>query len=99
MASDLYRAKSFLVLTIKLGEITEEELRENPAGTWEPGMLPARLKGCAALIVREIDPIYCLELREHSIDCIQTPEEIITNIVVRFLDREYRKASDSCCCP
>ncbi len=99
MASDMYRAKSFLVLTIKLGEITEEEFRENQAGTWEPGTLAARLNGCSALIVREIDPIYCTELREYSIECIQTPEHIITNIVVRFLEREYRRASDSCCCP
>ena len=101
ISRDFKKAKGFLILTVKLGAIAEEEMKWNPAK--EPEMsretLASMIKGCSILIVRTMDPNYCEELKEKSIECILTKEDIITNIMVHYLENEFRKASDTCCCP
>jgi predicted Fe-Mo cluster-binding NifX family protein len=101
ISTDFRKAKGFLILTVKLGAISEEEMKWNPAGEQEISRetLASRIKGCSVLIVRAMDPEYCMELKENFIECILTKEDIITNIMVHYLENEFRKASDTCCCP
>ncbi len=89
-----------MIWTVNLGKITEEEIRRYPEGKpAEPGELVSRLNGCSVLIVADKDPICRPELADHRIKCVVTGESLLTNIMVSYLDQEYRRASDTCCCP
>ncbi len=101
ISPDFRKAKGFLILTVKFGELTDETMQWDASGEPElsPEGLLAGIRGCSVLIVKKIDDLFCRILGDNAVECIITKEEIITNILVRYLENEFRKASDTCCCP
>jgi predicted Fe-Mo cluster-binding NifX family protein len=93
-------ADEFLILTIVLGEIVEEEIRRRQ----EPGKIDldqtfSQLLDCSLIVIREISESSANYFRSRSIRIMRTEEEIITSIIVHYLEHEYRDASNTCCCP
>jgi predicted Fe-Mo cluster-binding NifX family protein len=100
MAPVFETCESFLILTIILGEIIEEEVR------WrhEPGKMNleeifSQLSDCSLIIAGEISESSMRFSRDKSIPVIRTKEKIVTNVIVHYLEHQYREASDTCCCP
>jgi predicted Fe-Mo cluster-binding NifX family protein len=90
----------FLILTIMLGEIVEEEIRQRQEpGKIDPDQIFPQLLDCSLIVVREISESSAQYFRSKSIRIMRTEEEIITSIVVHYLEHEYRDASNTCCCP
>jgi predicted Fe-Mo cluster-binding NifX family protein len=100
IASSFETCDEFLILTIMLGEIVEEEIRQRQ----EPGKIDLyqtfpQLLDCSLIVVREISEPSTKYFRSKGIRIMKTEEEIITSIVVHYLEHEYRDASNTCCCP
>ncbi len=100
MIAPLYEHSSgFLVFTVELGEIMQEELRWNNDMPDQSKPLYYQIADCTHVIVNNIGEPSCTSLLNHGITCLKTGEKIITNAAFRFLSEEIRKASDTYCCP
>jgi predicted Fe-Mo cluster-binding NifX family protein len=100
VAPDFEGARGFLFFTVALGEITHQEWCPSA----RPGNLPVEekvsaLSDCSGIIVRNIQSSSSRLLQDHGIPVIRSGGEIITNVIVQYLEREYRSASNTCCCP
>jgi predicted Fe-Mo cluster-binding NifX family protein len=90
----------FLILTLTGGEIIKEEIRRNSQpGPVEIQRAFSQVSDCSVIIAREISESSAQFFKNKSIPIIRTKEEIITNILVHYLENEYREASNTCCCP
>lgn len=101
VAPDLGQADAFVVLTIQGGEIVHEELRKitrNINAGDGMGFL-APIHDCSAVILNKQDEEYCKLIRENRLDCYPTEEILVTNAILRYLEHEYLKESNTCCCP
>jgi predicted Fe-Mo cluster-binding NifX family protein len=100
MAPAFETSRGFMVLTLKLGEIVEEEMRpfRNP-GNEVSGDLISQVSDCSTVIVRNITENSMQFLCENKIAVHRTKEEIITNVIVHYLEHQYREASNTCTCP
>ena len=101
IATDLGHADAFLVFTIKGEEIVNEELRKNRLNTYfnkEKGPL-ALIEDCSAVLVNNVDVLFCELIRENHMQCIATGETLITNVILHYLKQGYREESNTCCCP
>jgi predicted Fe-Mo cluster-binding NifX family protein len=100
MAPSFENSEKFLVLNVVLGEIIKEEIRwKREPDKWTVEDIAAFLSDCSQVVVRRISESSSLLLSDKGIRVIRTNEEIITNIIVHYLEHEYREASDHCCCP
>jgi predicted Fe-Mo cluster-binding NifX family protein len=90
----------FLILTLIGGEIVKEEIRRNSQpGPVEIEKAFSQVSDCSLIIAREISESSAHFFKNKNIPVIRTEEEIITNIIVHYLEHEYREASNTCCCP
>lgn len=101
IAPYLGRPKGFLVLTIELGEIVNEEIRWNILSdilTSEDGYM-YNLKDCSVIIAQEISDRVCKWLKLKQIQVICSKEVIITKIVMDYLTTTLVRESNTCCSP
>lgn len=101
IAGDLGQADAFLVFTIKGEEIVFEELRKNRFDAnvdKERGPLEL-ISDCSTVLVNNMDLLFCELMRANHMECIATEETLITNAIIQYLEHQYRKESNTCCCP
>jgi predicted Fe-Mo cluster-binding NifX family protein len=100
MAPALETSDGFMILTLMLGEIVEEEIRSfhNP-GKEDSGDVFSQVSDCSMVIVQNITESSMQSLCEKNIAVFRTKEEIITNVIVHYLEHQYREASNTCTCP
>jgi predicted Fe-Mo cluster-binding NifX family protein len=100
MAPDFEHSERFLIMTIVLGEIVDQEMRHSHgSGKAHLEKTVTALSDCSGLIVRNISDASAQFLTDNGIPVISPEAEIITNVIVKYLERGYRVASDTCCCP
>ena len=101
ISPDFIQAKGFLILTIELGAITREEMLWNTENDNHGSLegLPIALNDCQTVMVNDIGPVTNGLLSMQKKEVIRTPESIITNAYVQFMDNTIRKKADTCCCP
>jgi predicted Fe-Mo cluster-binding NifX family protein len=94
-------AKGFLVLTIQLGELIQQEMRWNlPNGLTTAEEKSFRnLADCDKVIVREIGYNQRNDPRLQKKEVITTEETIITNVLIQYLQNMVQKEANTCCCP
>jgi len=98
---DFGKADTFLIVTIQSGEVMDEELRKNRLNTYmekKKGPL-VLISDCTVVLVHKMDTVFCKLLQENHIEYIKTDENLITNAILRYLEHEYRKEANTCCCP
>ena len=101
VAQQFSSAKGFLVMTIQLGEIVQQEMRWNST-TDTSGSNDApdpNLMDCDTVIVHNKginSKIYFLSLQKEIID---TDETIISKALLKYLNKSLLKESNVCCCP
>ena len=93
--------KGYLILTLACGEIVSEEVRWNKSAcnSCHENNTLDKLKDCSFFIVKKIpnDPDE-LHLSK-SVEVIISKEEIITNIIIEFINTTLRRESNTCCSP
>jgi predicted Fe-Mo cluster-binding NifX family protein len=101
ISADCNQANGFLVITIQLGEIVKEEIRENKTGE-----IPISVSGqlsmisdCKSVIVHETDTAFASLLERNNKEVVLTRELFITNAYVHYLENNLRKEANTCCCP
>ena len=100
MAPSFEISDGFLILTIEFGEIVEEDIRwKQDSAKMNISETVSQLSDCSVIVVREISEPGIQFFRNKSIDVFRTEEEIITNVIVHYMEHQYREASDHCCCP
>jgi hypothetical protein len=101
VASQLSPVKGFLVMTIYLGEIMNQEMRWINANgnVADEEKILSYLADCDRVLVREITGRQKEILLSDSREIIPTGETIITKAILSFLDLSLRKETNSCCCP
>jgi predicted Fe-Mo cluster-binding NifX family protein len=100
MTRTFEQAKGFLIFDVELGQLANVEMIWNKAGyndSAESFLQP--LSGCAAAFAGDFNQDLAKVLRQKGIDPICTSDEIITNLIVHYIENDLRKASDCCCCP
>jgi hypothetical protein len=93
--------KGYLVLTVKGGEIINEELRWNKLSdmlTSENGFLH-NLVDCSLIIVNVSSDDLREYLKSKQIEVITTMEVIITKIIMEYLNVTLLRESNTCCSP
>jgi len=101
VARKFEHAKGFLVLTVITGEIQDEELRwnsQNDVPSSDDNLLDT-VSDCSLVIVNEGSQGFLELLESKLIPFIHTREDIITNIIIHYLENECRKESNTLCCP
>ncbi len=94
-------AKGFLVSTIQLGEVVQQEMRwnlYNDIMTSEDGYYN-NLVDCDKVIVKEIDCNQSDYLQLKKKEVIKTRETIITKVLIQYLNFYLQKDTNTCCCP
>ncbi|MCX6256359.1 MAG: hypothetical protein NTW49_00420 [Bacteroidia bacterium] len=97
MTRNFGSAKGFLILTIKSGEITEQQLRWNISGN--PGISDDNITDCDGILVKEIEDKYRQQLNLKNKEIINSDDQIITKAVIHFLAEYLHRESNYCCCP
>jgi predicted Fe-Mo cluster-binding NifX family protein len=100
MTPTFEQAKGFLIFDIEMGELANVEMIWNNVAyndSRESFLQP--LSGCAAAFAGDFNMDLAKVLRQKGIDPICTSDEIITNLIVHYIENDLRKASDCCCCP
>jgi predicted Fe-Mo cluster-binding NifX family protein len=98
---DFGNARGFLVLTVELGAITNEEMRFNPFTTKyfsAPENLDS-IRDCQSVILNNINAGFNSLLSDQNKEIIWTKQTIITNACIHYLENNLLKASHTCCCP
>ena len=98
---DFGNARGFLVLTVELGEIANEEMRFNPFTT-KYFSAPENLNSihdCQSVILNNIGAGFHGLLHDLNKEIIRTKDTIITNACIHYLENNLRKESQTCCCP
>ena|ERR1035438_164649 len=101
VAQQFSSAKGFLVMTIQLGEIVQQEMRWNSANetSGSDDAPDSNLRDCDTVIVHNkgVNPkIYRLSLQKEIID---TDETIISKALMKYLSKSLLKETNVCCCP
>jgi predicted Fe-Mo cluster-binding NifX family protein len=94
-------AKGFLILTIQLGEVVQQEMRwnlQNEMITSDEGTY-YNLADCEKVIVRELSFDQLKYLQSHNKEVIKTEETIITKVLMQYLNSTMQKETNTCCCP
>jgi predicted Fe-Mo cluster-binding NifX family protein len=101
VARQFRTAKGFLVLTIELGEIVNQQIMWNlpedvsgPENGWF-----RNLRDCDCIIAGDIEDATEKYLRSEKIEIIRTEETIITRAILNYLNISLRKETNNCCCP
>jgi hypothetical protein len=96
----LESARSFVVFTIQFGEIIEEEFRHSPEN--EPEKVPdifGLIADCTVLIMKSPEECKLDFSGQKELKVFTTGENIITKIIVGFLNEAHRKEANTYCCP
>jgi predicted Fe-Mo cluster-binding NifX family protein len=101
MAPTFENAGGFLVLNIELGKVVDQEMIWNKPGemTASPESYISLIKDCSVVISENITAPFKAVLEQRKIRHISSPDRIITNAIVHYVEHEVRKAADTCCCP
>ena len=93
--------KGFLVSTIQLGQILNQEMRwnlnEEISGT--EASTYGNLDDCDKIIVREIESHQQNFLQLQDKEVIKTGETIVTKALMQYLQTSLQKETNTCCCP
>ncbi|MEI7897386.1 MAG: hypothetical protein WCJ26_10160 [bacterium] len=93
--------KGYLVLTIKSGEIADEELRWNRLSemlTSDSGIM-YNLKDCSGIILHASTNATVKNPVSGVLDIHSTKEVIITKIIMEYLNTTLVMESNTCCSP
>jgi len=101
VAQQFSSARGFLVLTIQLGEIVQQEMRWNSSHDifTANNAYYSNLMDCDSVIVHgrgSNSRIYLQSLQKEIID---TDETIITKALIKYLNNSMLKETNVCCCP
>ena len=101
ISHDFGQASGFLVLTLELGELVQEEMRWNKLnGIFGSGDLKLNpISDCQSVLVNDISPVLTKMVAGQNKEIIHTGESIITNAYIQFLENTLRKEANTCCCP
>jgi len=100
MASSFEDAKGFLVLNIELGKVIQEEMIESkPGRNSTAGNVFDLLKDCTSILTGNITDASKSILEKRNISVIASHDNIITNVIMNYLEHEVGKIADNCCCP
>ena len=90
---------SFLILTLEFGEIINQEMKKNHLdGKLNTDNKPdTRLDDCSVIIARELGA--ATDMHKSAKEIIITKEPFITSAIIQYLESEYTKTSNVCCCP
>ncbi|MDP1623533.1 MAG: hypothetical protein Q8M08_14470 [Bacteroidales bacterium] len=101
ISSDFGQARGFLVLTIELGEIIQEEMRWNKLSDilCSPDGLLYPITDCQVVMVNNIKSGLEKLVSGQKTEIVHTRESIITNAYIQYLNNTLRKGANTCCCP
>jgi predicted Fe-Mo cluster-binding NifX family protein len=101
LSPDFGQAKGFLILTLGLGEIIQEEMRWNKLSDMlcSSGGFLEPVSDCQVIMVNNIGPTFKELLSGQKKEIIHTRESIITNAYVHYLENTLSKETNTCCCP
>jgi predicted Fe-Mo cluster-binding NifX family protein len=101
MCPDFGQAGGYLVVNLELGEITQEEIRWNNLSdaSLPSGGSIGSITDCQAVMADRITPEIVKSLSERHMEIISTHDPIITNAFVHYLEGDYRREANTCCCP
>lgn len=100
MASSFEEAKGFLVLNIEFGKVVREEMIGNkPGSTSANGNVFDLLNDCTAVLACNISDSSKAILENRKISVIDSQDNIVTNVIINYLEHEVGKVTDTCCCP
>jgi len=101
LVSGLNDATAYLVLTLELGEITNQEKRmiQDKKGPVNGTRSYDDIPDCEVLLVRDTMESSIGMLNSLGKEIIMTHEIFITSAIMHYLGAEYRKESNTCCCP
>ncbi|MCX6247662.1 MAG: hypothetical protein NTW10_08010 [Bacteroidetes bacterium] len=94
-------ASAYLVLTVELGEIVNQEMRRNKVTGFTISEFTTfnTIRDCSVVIVRSIGEGPSQVLKAQNKEIILTDESIVTSAVLHYLESSLQKESNSCCCP
>jgi len=101
MAGSFEQAKGFLIFDIEFGKVTKEEVvwsKTDYAAEAPEGFL-APISDCSAAFAGKITESLYSVLQKRGISLIKSKDDIITNVIVHYLENELKQAADYCCCP
>ena len=101
VSSEFGHAKGFLVMSLELGEIIQEEMRWNKLSDiiCSSDGIFSIISDCQAVMVENMGPSFLKIAARHNKEIIRTHEPIITNAYIHYLENTLRKETNTCCCP
>ncbi len=101
LSSTFGQARGFLILSVELGEIIQEEMRWNKLSDilCSPDGLLDPIKDCEVIMTKNVGPSMTKHIAAQNKEIILTGETFITNAYVHFLENRYRQEANTCCCP
>lgn len=101
VAQQFSSARGFLVLTIQLGEIVQQEMRWNlPIDIYTTNdECYSNLIDCDSIIVHNGENNSGIYLQSLQKEIIGTDEIIIMKALLKYLNKSLLKETNICCCP
>jgi predicted Fe-Mo cluster-binding NifX family protein len=101
MAGSFEQAKGFLIFDIKVGQIVKEELVWNKTAYVpdSPEAFINPISGCSATFANTISDNLRSVILKNGIDLISSKDDIITNVILHYLENEVKQEANYCCCP
>lgn len=100
ISTQLNTASDYLVLTIELGEIMNQEMRKmnlkSNSGSENPFEI---IRDCNVIIAKGIPEELIPVLERQGKVIVKTKETIITSAFIQYLGTVYKNESNLCCCP
>jgi predicted Fe-Mo cluster-binding NifX family protein len=100
MASSIDEARGYLIFDVDKGKLTNVEMVWKQTGyqvNTENMIQP--IAGCNMAFASRYSDLTKELLLKKGIDPVCSGDEIITNVIVHYIEDELRHASDCCCCP
>lgn len=100
ISNSFEQAKGFLIFDVESGHLKDIELvwNKNKFSDSEDTFLNP-LTGCKIAFAHEFDENLRKVLQMKGINPVSSPDDIITNLIVHYLESEIHQESDYCCCP
>jgi len=101
LSPEFGQAKGFLVLTLELGTLINEEIRWNLLSDLlcsSDGILNP-IADCQVVLVNNIGPLFSKLVSAQKKEIVRTEESIITNAYNHYLNTTLYNETNTCCCP
>jgi len=95
------QTRGFLVATVIAGEILQEVMcwLPQPGNPLHQSEVRKCIAGCDLVIAEKCDDLVSEISHEANVPVLKSSDEIITNVILHYLENEYRNASNLICCP